>query len=80
MHISTNERRGFGASVPSLTRASPLLSTEAEGSVSSLLPKLVRLIGLSSTRADEMLLIFRLGRRPPYARKVSCLELRLPSR
>ena len=57
VRISTGERRGFGPSVPSSTRAS-LHYARSEGSVNSSSPKLVQLIGSSLTRADEKSLNF----------------------
>ena len=52
MRTSTGERCGFGASAPSLTRASSMPFSGTRGS--AILPKLVELVGSSSTRADEV--------------------------
>ena len=57
MRISTGERHGLGTSAPSSIRAS-LHFVGVEGSAYSLPPKLVRLVGLSSTSPDEISPIF----------------------
>ena len=52
MRTSTGGRCGFGASAPSLTRAPPMLFPGDRGS--ALLPKLAKLVGPSSTRAEDV--------------------------
>ena len=51
--ISMGERRGFGISVPLSTRASPIYFFRAEGL--SVSPKLIQLIGSSSTWVHEIM-------------------------
>ena len=53
-------RCGFGDSAPSLTRASPMHYSAAGGS--AILPKLVKLVGPSSSLAEELSSFFT-----PYA-------------
>ena len=80
VRISTGERRDFGASAPSLTRASSLDLVKSGSSAK--LPKLVKLVGSSLTRADEISPYFSLiiycG--ALYAHESLHLDLRLPSR
>ena len=56
MRTSTGGKCRFSALVPSLIRASPMPFSEARGSAIYL--KLVKLVGSSSTRADELSLYF----------------------
>ena len=51
MRTSTGRRCGFGASVPLLTRASPILFLGAIKRSSAIMPKLVKLVGPTSTLA-----------------------------
>ena len=80
MRISMGERRSFGASASLSIRASSLHFVRSQGSVNFSPPKLVRVIGSSSTRTDKMSPNLCLVRRPPYVRESSCLGIRLPSR
>ena len=72
IRTSAGGRYGFGASAPSLTRALLMHFSGAERG-SAILPKLVKLVGPSYSRASIDLL-----QRPPYAFEFSCLFLRLP--
>ena len=51
MRTFTGGRCGFGASVPSLTRASPMHFSGAVKNDSAIMPKLVKHVGPSSTVA-----------------------------
>ena len=76
MRTSMGGRYGFGASAPLLARASPMHFLGAErGSV--ILPKLVKLVGFSSARADEVSSYYLyLLQRSPYTCESPCLLLR----
>ena len=64
--ISQGERHGFGASVPSSTRASSPHVGRAGGS--AILPKLVELVRASTARAEEKLSCFSSSPVPPSVR------------
>ena len=53
MRTSTGGRCGFRASVPSLTRALPMHFLEVVKRGSAIMPKLVKLVGPSSTLAEK---------------------------
>ena len=78
MRTSSSGRYGFGASAPLLMRAPPMYFSGAGGS--AILPKLVKLLGPSSARAEELSPYLRLHllQRPPYAYESLCQFLRLP--
>ena len=78
MLIVTGDRHGCGTSGLLLTRVSPIHVYRAKGSAES--PKLVRLIGSSSTRTDELFFNLSFSVLSSLRSRVFCLEIRLPSR
>ena len=66
MRTSTGGRYCFGAAVTSLTRAPPMHFSGAGGS--TILPNLVKLIGPSSTRAEEVSSCFSSSAAAPSVR------------
>ena len=77
VRISTGERHGFDASAPLSTRTSQVYFPGAkEGS--AIMPKLVKLVGPSSTLAEELSPCFARSAAAPSVRlRVFCLFLRL---
>ena len=76
MHIFRGERCGLGAPAPSLTRALLISFSGAKGS--AILPKLVKLVGSSSTQADKIsLYLSSSASAPSVSSKSFCLVLRL---